>query len=231
MVSPVYSVYYIVSSGLDRIVIPVAPVCHSMPDDKNGRENQAANEERRQREREVAEALERGDEPEPADLGRESLGNFDEELEELNYPVTAAEVVDQFGDYEVETAEASDPVPVEDVLPSTDDETYESVADVRTRITRPTVGEAMARIAEASRAVTDRDRLGSQRDAYEKTLRSLQAIDADDEDEGIRVVTDWIVDYIHEKETRPSSRQVRRRAAKFCRENGYTIRTDDWLGA
>lgn len=202
-----------------------------MPDDKNGRENQAANEERRQREREVQEALERGDEPEPPTVDREFLGSLDEELDQLSYPTTSAAVVERFGDYEVETEDASGPVPVADVLPSTDDETYESAADVRTRIARPTVGEAMTRIAEASRTVTDRDRLGSQRDAYEKTLRALAAIDADDDDEGVQVVTDWIVDHIQEKGTRPSSRQVRRRAAKFCRTNGYSVRTEDWLGA
>lgn len=36
-----------------------------MPDTKEGRENQARDEEDRQRERELSEALERGDEPEP----------------------------------------------------------------------------------------------------------------------------------------------------------------------
>lgn len=40
-----------------------------MADTKEGREEQAAHEEQRQRARELAEALERGDELEPADLG------------------------------------------------------------------------------------------------------------------------------------------------------------------
>jgi len=69
----------------------------------------------------------------------------------------------------------------------------------------------------------------SQREAYEKTFRELRAVD-DDEDEGIAVITERIVDRIEGKEEPPGSRAVRREAAKFCRANGSPIRNDEWLG-
>jgi len=71
---------------------------------------------------------------------------------------------------------------------------------------------------------------GSQRDAYEKTLDELESIDEDDDDEGVRVVGDWLVERIADDGTLPGSRSVRRRAAAFCRENGYQVRNDEWLG-
>jgi hypothetical protein len=88
----------------------------------------------------------------------------------------------------------------------------------------------MKRDIEASETVPNKEVGRSQREAYEKTFRSLKAIDADDDDEGITVMTDWIVERIREKERIPGSRDVRREAAKFCRSNGYTVRNDEWLG-
>lgn len=198
-----------------------------MPDDKRGREKQARDEDRRQRERDVAEARERGDEPEPPE--EEPLGDLEAALDEQDFPLTPAEIIAEYGDREV--AVDGTRKPVEEVFPDTDEEAYESPEAVRERIEKPTVGAAMGRIMEASREILDKDRLGSQRDAYRKTLESLKAIDADDDDEGVTAITDWIVEEIQRKEKRPSSRRVRRQAAKFCRENGYEIRDDEWLGA
>jgi hypothetical protein len=70
-----------------------------------------------------------------------------------------------------------------------------------------------------------------QYEAYEKTLRMLEDIDGDDDDEGIAVVTDWLIEQIGTKDQRPSSRAVRKQATKFCRENGYRVRDDSWPGA
>lgn len=72
---------------------------------------------------------------------------------------------------------------------------------------------------------------GFQRDAYVKTFAELEAIDADDDDEGIRAIADWIVERIREKETLPGSRDVRREAAKFCRSNGIRSGTTSGWGS
>jgi hypothetical protein len=88
----------------------------------------------------------------------------------------------------------------------------------------------MKRIEEAATGHQNVDLRGSQREAYEKTLRSLKNIDADDEDEGIATITDWILERIEGKADLPGSRDVRRQAAKFCRANGYEISNDEWLG-
>ncbi|MGM0398958.1 MAG: hypothetical protein ACQEQY_08185, partial [Halobacteriota archaeon] len=98
------------------------------------------------------------------------------------------------------------------------------------QVQRPTVAAAMKRVVEASQTLPNTDFRWTQRKAYEKTFEELEAIDADDDDEGIRVIADWIVERIHEKETLPTSRAVRREAAKFCRSNGYQVRNDEWLG-
>jgi hypothetical protein len=44
-------------------------------------------------------------------------------------------------------------------------------------------------------------------------------------------VTEWIVERMRSTGERPSSREVRRRARQFCRENGCEVVDDDWLGA
>jgi len=88
----------------------------------------------------------------------------------------------------------------------------------------------MKRVVEAADEHQSASFGTSQRDGYERTFWELKAIDADDDDEGIQVIADWIVERIHEKETLPASRDVRRQAAKFCRSNGYSVRNDDWLG-
>lgn len=93
------------------------------------------------------------------------------------------------------------------------------------------VESALRRIAEAESeaGIRDDDR-DQQFGSYEKTLRALEDVAADDEDEGVAVVTSWIVEQIQSAEARPGSRAVRRRARRFCLENGYDIGNDDWLG-
>jgi hypothetical protein len=113
------------------------------------------------------------------------------------------------------------------LVPETDAETFESPAAVRERVQRPTVAATMKRIVEVTDRPQEVELRGSQRDAYERTFAELEAIDAD---EGIQVVGDWVVEQIREKGTLPDSRAVRRKAAKFCRSNGYQVRNDEWLG-
>ncbi|WP_158853825.1 hypothetical protein [Halorhabdus sp. CUG00001] len=104
-----------------------------MPDDRQGRENQADREENRQRERELEEAEARGDEKEPLfDDESVRLGDLDEALKSHDYPTTTTELVAAYGDYELEIQ--GNKKPLADVLSSTDDQTYDAAEDVRRRI-------------------------------------------------------------------------------------------------
>lgn len=198
-----------------------------MPDDKRGRDKQARDADRRQREREMRADLERGDEPEPP-VETTELDEFESELESLAFPATGTEIVASVGDRAI--ASTGESYTVEQLLPETNAETFDSPDAVRAAVQRPTVAAAMKRVVEASETLPDAQLDWSQRKAYETTFRALESVDADDDDEGIQAITDWIVDRIHDAETLPSSRDVRRRAAEFCRANGYRIRNDEWLG-
>ena len=104
-----------------------------MADDKQGREKQADDEERQQRKREIEEARTRADEPEPMrDDPGERLGDLDEALENHVYPTTTDELVERYGDYRIETQSGEESL--EGVLASTDNQTYDSANDVRSRV-------------------------------------------------------------------------------------------------
>lgn len=196
-----------------------------MADDKRGREEQAQNEKRRQRERDMKSDRARGDEPEPPAADIEEVESA---LDELDFPTTGTEIVATVGDHAVTTRDGH--YTFGDLVPATEAETFDSPAAVSAQVQRPTVAAAMKRVIEASDTLPNAELPWSQRRAYETTFRELAAIDADDDDEGIRAISDWIVERIDEKEKLPGSRDVRRQAAKFCRANGYQIRTDEWLG-
>lgn len=198
-----------------------------MADDKNAREKQARDEERRQRERAVAEDRRRHDEPKPP-IDEADLSAVEAALDEVGFPATAADVVDVLGDQTLESVDRT--YEVADLLPESDLETFDDPVEVRKRVEKPTVATAMKRIVEAATPLRDAELGRSQRDAYERTLEELVAIDAVDEDEGITVITEWIVEQIEETDDLPGSRDVRRRAAKYCRAQGYTVRSDEWLG-
>lgn len=198
-----------------------------MGDDKSGREKQARDEDDRQRRRDVEAELERGDESEP-ELDAADLGAFESELEQLEFPVTGADIVATVGDREIASATAQ--YTVEQLVPNTDRAVFDSPDRVRARIQRPTVATAMKRIAEASEALPNEELDGSQYDAYEKTFLELKRISPDDDDEAIAEIRDWVVERIRDKETLPTSRGIRRQAAKVCRREGHQIRNSDWLG-
>ncbi|MDQ2056301.1 hypothetical protein [Halobellus sp. H-GB7] len=198
-----------------------------MADDKNSREKQARDTDRRQRERDVAAELERGDEPEPP-VEAEEFGDLESELESVEFPATGAQLIAAAGDLKVESADGS--YTIEELLPATDEETFDSPVAVSVAVQRPTVAAAMKRVVEASETLPNADLRWSQRKAYEMTFKELKAIDADDDDEGIQAISDWIIERIRDKEKLPGSRAVRRQAAKFCREKGYQVRNDEWLG-
>ncbi len=198
-----------------------------MSDDKDGREKQARNADRRQRERDVTAALERGDEPEPP-VETAVLGDLESALEAVEFPATGTAVVAAVGDSLVDAGDRQ--YSVAELVPETDAETFDSPAAVRAQVQRPTVAAGMKRIVEASQTLSNPEFPWSQRKAYETTFRELARIDTADEDEGIQAIADWVVDRIHDRQTLPGSRGVRREAAKFCRSNGYSVRDDEWLG-
>lgn len=104
-----------------------------MADDKQGRDEQADRQKERQREREVAEARTRGDEKEPmGDDTTRRLGDLDGALESHDYPATTNELIEDYGEYELETQ--SGEKSLEDVLSSTGEQIYDSADDVRRRV-------------------------------------------------------------------------------------------------
>lgn len=205
-----------------------------MADDKSGRDDQADDAERRQREREIRTELERGDEPEPPvdetepPVDETELASFEAGLDPVAFPATGAEVVATVGDREIDSLDGTDVVA--DLLADADTERFDTPAAVRARVQRPDVAAAMKRIVEASEPLQDEELTRSQREASERTLRALAAIDGVD-DEVVRAVGDWIVDRIRDDGEIPGSRVVRKLAAAVCRERGYEVRDDEWLGA
>ncbi|WP_227352807.1 DUF5789 family protein [Haladaptatus salinisoli] len=104
-----------------------------MADDKQGRDAKADDEERRQPERKREEVRDHAQEDQamPGDPGGQ-LGDLDEALETQNYPTTTNKLVEAYGDYEIETQGGTESL--EEVLASTDDQTYVSADDARSRI-------------------------------------------------------------------------------------------------
>jgi hypothetical protein len=195
-----------------------------MADDKQGREDQARAADRRRQGRDIAEALERRDETEPP-IPDAELGDLEAALQSVEFPATADEIVEATDGAAVET-----PVGTFEVAELLPEDRYRSRAAVRARLQRPAISTALRRIHEATVEAGGVELSGSRRETYEKTLRALASIDATDRDEGVEVVTDWILERLAETGDLPSSRSVRREAANFCRSNGYTVANDDWLG-
>lgn len=198
-----------------------------MADNKSGRDKQAQDERKRQQERDMLEQRERADETEPP-VDPATLDEFERELAGIEFPATADEIVATIGDWKIEVEDSR--YTVDELLPDTEAETLADPETVRLRVQRPTIAKAMTQVLEAGRDLPDGEIHGSQRDAYEKTFRALKQIDADDDDEGITAIKDWILAHIEENEKLPGSRAVRREGAKFCRENEYQVRNDEWLG-
>lgn len=62
----------------------------------------------------------------------EQLGDLDEALETHDYPTTTGELVEAYGDYEIETQGGWQSL--DEVFTPVDDQTYVSTDDVRSRI-------------------------------------------------------------------------------------------------
>ncbi|QLD90112.1 hypothetical protein HWV07_14145 [Natronomonas salina] len=92
-----------------------------MADTKDGREEQARNEENRQLIRAMQEDLARSDEPEPEDV-----------LDDEEYPITGETLREEYAEYEVETEDGSEPL--ERLLEPAEGESFESPEAVRERL-------------------------------------------------------------------------------------------------
>ena len=198
-----------------------------MPDDKRGRDKQARDADKRQRERAMNAALERADETEP-EVDESELGEVVMDLETLSFPASGSDIVDAVGDQAIEAPDGT--YTVEELIADTEEELFESPEAVRVLVQRPTVAGTIKRIVEVTDSMQGVDLDGSQRQGYEKTLRALKAVTPHDDDEGLEVIGDWIVEQLRSDGTLPGSRAVRRRAAEFCRANGYPVSNDEWLG-
>ena len=133
LVQVVYGVPGLIRPMRGQTVFRINFLFPRMADDKQGRDDQADDAERRQRERELEEARNRGDEAEPIreDPG-EQLGNLDEALQTHEYPTTTEELINAYGDYEIEIQDGRKPL--DEVLAQTDNQTYDSADDARSRI-------------------------------------------------------------------------------------------------
>jgi hypothetical protein len=69
---------------------------------------------------------------------------------------------------------------------------------------------------------------GSRRNSYEKALQEVREIAGKP---AARALAEWIKAEIRDSEEFPSGRDVRKRGARLCRENGHEISTGNWLGA
>ena len=104
-----------------------------MPDDNQSHDGQLDDEERRQPEREREEARNRATEDQRKhDDPSEQLGDLDGALETHDYPATTDELVEAYGDYEIQTQSGENSL--EEVLARTKNQTYDSADDVRSRI-------------------------------------------------------------------------------------------------
>ncbi|RYJ08079.1 hypothetical protein ELS19_15935 [Halogeometricum borinquense] len=104
-----------------------------MPDDKRSQDENKDNEQSQQPDRKQEEVRDRAHEDRAmsGDPGGR-LGDLDEALEIQNYPTTTEELVEAYGDYEIETQGGTESL--EEVLASTKNQTYDSADDVRSRI-------------------------------------------------------------------------------------------------
>ena len=104
-----------------------------MPDDKRSRDENADDERRHQPERKREDVRDRAHEDRAmsGDPGGR-LEDLDEALEAQDYPITTDELVEAYGDYEIKTQGGTESL--EEVLAPTDNQTYDSADDARSRI-------------------------------------------------------------------------------------------------
>ncbi|KAB1185489.1 MULTISPECIES: hypothetical protein [Haloferax] len=104
-----------------------------MSGDIRGRDENPEDEQRQQPERKREEVRDRAREDRAISGDSDGrLGGLDEVLEAQDYPITTDELVEAYGDYEIETQGGTESL--EEVLAPTDNQTYDSADDVRSRL-------------------------------------------------------------------------------------------------
>ncbi|WP_373190116.1 hypothetical protein [Halolamina sp.] len=105
----------------------------TVPENNPGRDENGDEENGRQPERKQEEERDRAHEDRAMTDGPdERLGDLDDALENQDYPTTTDELVAAYGDYEVEAQGGTKSL--EKVLAPTDNQTYDSADDARSRI-------------------------------------------------------------------------------------------------
>jgi hypothetical protein len=97
-----------------------------------------------------------------------------------------------------------------------------------------TVREALRAIDGAVQDVFDlgtrrqaKQKEGSRRTVYEKSLREVQQVAGDDE---MAELTRRVIRSIRENERFPSGRETRKNGAQVCRDSGHSIPTGSFSG-
>ncbi|WP_313692330.1 DUF5789 family protein [Halorarum halobium] len=104
-----------------------------MSDDNRGRDESPDDERRQQSERKQEDVRDRAHEDRAMSGDpSERLGDLDGALEAQDYPTTTDDLVEAYGDYEIETQGGTESL--EEVLAPTDNQSYDSADDVRSRI-------------------------------------------------------------------------------------------------
>ena len=67
----------------------------------------------------------------------------------------------------------------------------------------------------------------SRRRAYEKSIEEVRDVAGTTE---AKQLAQWIEEYVRDERELPTSRQVRKEGAEICRDAGYSVSTNDWLG-
>ncbi len=195
-----------------------------MSSHRNARDKKAHDDDNRQRRREITTELQRREDP---PLHEEALAMLSQEVDDEEYPLTGAELLEAASEAELETD--VDKLGLEEVVPDSHSLRFQSTQDLYLKLGRPTVASSIRRVVEAADA-GDLEFGNGQLDTYRKSFVALQEIKEDDGDEGVEEIADWIVDRVEDGRGLPGSRAVRREAANNCREKGYTVSIDDWLG-
>lgn len=104
-----------------------------MPEKQRGQDETADGEQGPQsgRKREEVRDRDHEDQAKSGDLGGR-LGALDERLQAHDYPTTTDDLVEAYGDYDIETHQGT--ASLEEVLAPTENQTYDTADDVRSRL-------------------------------------------------------------------------------------------------
>ncbi|ELZ20331.1 hypothetical protein C475_21197 [Halosimplex carlsbadense 2-9-1] len=89
------------------------------------------------------------------------FGSIESVFEGLSYPVTASELVEQFGDREIERTSA-DPIAIEDLFAGAGDQSFESDEELRQGMLNMMPAESVGRQRYSDRGGSDRDDLAEE---------------------------------------------------------------------